>query len=63
MLEVGGRGRVKMALGGGMQDKKEAGGGTLYPCPPPFKGQVRPIETLVLLIVLLFKNTMLFTGT
>ena len=27
------------------------------------KGQVRPIETLVLLIVLIFKNTMLFTGT
>ena len=27
------------------------------------KGQVRPIETLVLLIVLISKNTMLFTGT
>ena len=30
-------GRVKMALGGGMQDKNEAGGGMLHPCvPPPF---------------------------
>ena len=28
-------GRVKMALGGGMQDKNEAGGGMLYPCVPP----------------------------
>ena len=34
MLEVGGGGRVKMALGGGMQDKNEAGGGMLYPCVP-----------------------------
>ena len=31
MLEVGGGGRVKMALGGGMQDKNEAGGGMLHP--------------------------------
>ena len=35
MLEVGGGGRVKMALGGGMQDKNEVGGGMLYPCVPP----------------------------
>ena len=35
MLEVGGGGRVRMALGGGMQDKNEAGGGMLYPCVPP----------------------------
>ena len=28
-------GRAKMALGGGMQDKNEAGGGMLHPCVPP----------------------------
>ena len=28
-------GRVKMAVGGGMQDKNEAGGGMLHPCVPP----------------------------
>ena len=28
-------GRVKMALGGGMQGKNEAGGGMLHPCVPP----------------------------
>ena len=27
--------RVKLALGGGMQDKNEAGGGMLHPCVPP----------------------------
>ena len=30
-------GRVKMAVGGGMQDKNEAGGGMLHPCVPPPK--------------------------
>ena len=28
-------GRAKMALGGGMQDKNEEGGGMLHPCVPP----------------------------
>ena len=48
-------GRVKLALGGGMQDKNEAGGGMLHPCVPPPISEGRSVVR--------WKNKILSTST
>ena len=45
-------GRVKLALGGGMQDKNEAGGGMLHPCVPLLNNIINEIDTYITFSIL-----------